>query len=81
MLHKVYDNYVNRAADGYQGISINNLDELDKMILKPEAYEMSLHLNALYDSFNDYDINGMVDYFDTLFYKQTYLRTINGVAA
>lgn len=72
-----YNNYINGITCKYYGERLNHVSDLDKSILKPEVIEMVEYLNALYDSFNDYDINGMVDYFDTLFYKDVEIRCEN----
>lgn len=65
-LKTAYDNYISRLS---WGCNCENLDELDKMILKPRYYNALVYLNNLYDSFNSCDNNSMVDYFSNLFYK------------
>ena len=71
-LKAVYDNY-KKSLSNY-GSNVERISELDKCILKPAAIERINYLNALYDSFNAYDINGMVDYFDVNFYKDVFIK-------
>lgn len=73
-LKVLYNKYVKRLTS--YGELINKCDELDELILKPLAVNMVNDLNAMYDSFNDYDVNSMVDYFDVMFYKDVKLRVV-----
>lgn len=73
-----YNSYV-KSLCSCCGERLNRLSDLDKSILKPEVIEMVEYLNALYDSFNDVDVNGMVDYFDVLFYKDITLKCVEEV--
>lgn len=70
-----YDNY-KKILSSWSGVSMERADDLDKAILKPSAIEMVEYLNDLYDSFNEYDVNGMVDYFDYNFYKWVHLKAL-----
>lgn len=74
-LKATYDNY-RKTLRGY-GVRMERADELDKAICKPEILERAEYLNDLYDSFNAYDINGMVDYFDVNFYKDVYIKALD----
>ena len=67
-----YDCYLKRLTGS--GENMNHIYEIDNLILKPTAIEKVNYLNALYDSFNDCDNNGMVDYFDNLFYKSVEVK-------
>lgn len=74
-----YDSYKKHLCD-WSGVRINTFhicDGIDRKILKPKAMEMVEYLNALYDSFNKYDVNGMVDYFDVSFYKDVSIKALN----
>ena len=74
----VYDNYKN-CLSSYCGVRVNTYhlaDGIDKKILTPKAIELIEYLNDLYDSFNAYDVNGMVDYFDVNFYKDVSIKTL-----
>ena len=75
-LESVYNSYV-KTLHGYSGCIARNIDEFDELILKPQVIEKLKYLNALYDSFNDYDVNGQVDYFDVMFYKFIYLECVD----
>ncbi len=68
-----------KSLSSYSGVrmSISTVsDSFERKILKPEAIEKIEYLNALYDSFNSYDVNGMVDYFEVDFYKDVSLKLI-----
>lgn len=74
-----YENF-KKCLNSYSGISINTSrlkEGLEKYILKPDAIEKIEYLIDLYDSFNRYDVNGMVDYFDVNFYKDVSIKLIN----
>lgn len=75
-LECMYNSYV-KNLKGYSGSISRNIDEFDKLVLKPEAIEKLSYLKALYDSFNDYDVNGMVDYFDVMFYESIYIELVD----
>lgn len=72
-LESVYKSYVKNLLS-YSGSIERTIDEFDELILKPEIVERLKYLKGLYDSFNDYDVNGQVDYFDVMFYKFIYLK-------
>lgn len=74
----IYESYVKRLKN-YSGVRITTSvisESLDKCLLKPEAIERIEYLNALYDSYNSYDVNGMVDYFCVDFYKDVSIKAI-----
>lgn len=73
-MKSTYNSYVKRLMSGER---MTRVGDLDKSIIKPNVIKMVEYLNDLYDSFNDEDINGMVDYFDTLFYKNIELCCVN----
>lgn len=75
-LECVYKNYV-KNLKGSSGCITRNIEEFDKLILKPDVIEKVSYLKGLYDSFNDYDVNGMVDYFDVMFYESIYIDLID----
>lgn len=75
-LKALYEQYV-KTLKGYSGCIARNIDEFDKLILKPQAIEKVSYLKALYDSFNDYDVNGQVDYFDVMFYEHIYIELVD----
>jgi len=75
-LKAMYESYV-KTLKGYSGCITKNIDEFDKLVLKPEAIEKLTYLKALYDSFNDYDVNGQVDYFDVMFYESIYVELVD----
>lgn len=75
-LKAVYESY-KKSLYGYCGSNVERISELDKCILKPAAIERINYLNALYDSFNAYDVNGMVDYFDVNFYKDVFIKALD----
>lgn len=75
-LKATYENY-KKCLHEWCGVRMERADELDKAICKPEILERAAYLNDLYDSFNSYDINGMVDYFDVNFYKDVYVKAID----
>lgn len=75
-LKAMYESYV-KTLKGYSGCIAKNIDEFDKLVLKPEAIEKLTYLKALYDSFNDYDVNGQVDYFDVMFYESIYVELVD----
>lgn len=70
-LKYVYDNYIKSCEGGRHS---NNIDEIDEIILTTEAYNMIKLLNNMYDSFNYTENNGMVDYFDNMFYKNIFIK-------
>lgn len=76
-LRATYSNYINLLSKEW-GVTINGIAEkgLEACILKPQARAMVNALNNMYDSFNYEDINGMVDYFDVMFYKQVQFNCI-----
>ena len=71
-LKAYYEDYKKRLTGN--GERVERISELDKCILKPAAIKRINYLNALYDSFNAYDVNGMVDYFDVNFYKDVFIK-------
>lgn len=75
-LKATYEHY-KKCLHDYNGINLERPDDLDKAICKPEILERVAYLNDLYDSFNAYDINGMVDYFDTNFYKDVFIKALD----
>lgn len=75
-LECAYKSYV-KTLKGYSGCIARNIDEFDELVLKPEAIEKLKYLKALYDSFNDYDVNGQVDYFDVMFYESIYVELVD----
>lgn len=72
-LKATYENYKKCL---HNRIYMERASELDKAICKPEILEMAEYLSDLYDSFNSYDVNGMVDYFDVDFYKDIYIKAV-----
>ena len=52
-------------------------DEVNDLLLKPRAKECVAYLNDLYDSFNYDECNGMVDYFNVMFYKSVELVLVD----
>lgn len=68
-----YEGYVSRLNNR---VRINGVDELDKAILTEKAVESVEYLNDLYDSFNYDECNGMVDYFDVMFYKSVEIKVV-----
>ena len=78
-MKSIYESY-KKTLSRWSGVRITTSlisDSLDKILLKPAAIERIEYLNALYDSFNRYDVNGMVDYFDVDFYKDVSIRANN----
>lgn len=75
-LKATYENY-KKCLHDWCGIRMERFGELDKAICKPEILERASYLNALYDSFNAYDVNGMVDYFDVNFYKDVFIKALD----
>ena len=75
-LECVYKSYV-KNLKGYSGCIARNIDDFDKLVLKPDVIEKLSYLKGLYDSFNDYDVNGMVDYFDVMFYESIYVELVD----
>lgn len=75
-MKSLYEQY-KKMLKGYSGVSMTHIRELDRLLFKPEVIEKLEYLNALYDSFNSYDVNGMVDYFDVNFYKDVYLSALD----
>ena len=71
----LYNKYINYYKGGSH--MNNGLNEFETLLLKPEVIEMVNYLNALYDSFNDCDNNGMVDYFSNMFYKDVELKLVD----
>lgn len=61
-------------ANNY-GVDVKRIDGFLEFALTDKAKAAARYLAALYDSFNQTDINSMVDYFDVLFYEFIELKT------
>ena len=72
-IEAIYYNYINILKAGMRK---DRCSDEDKRILKDDVIEQVTYLNDLYDSLNEEDINGMVDYFDVCFYKSVEIKAI-----